>query len=103
EALVYWSEESRAIVVFADDKLKTIAASGRRAIFAADAAAVAGGTWNRDGVILFVPNFREGIYQVPASGGIPVPVIRLDEPKSQICGYPQFPAGRKAFSVSGWR
>jgi hypothetical protein len=37
-----------------------------------------GGSWNQDGVILFTPYVNGGIYQVPATGGTPVPVTKID-------------------------
>ena len=68
----FWSPDSRFLGFFADGKLKriepgggslqTICTSGRDS---------RGGTWNQDGVIVFVPDFRSGLYKVAASGGEP--------------------------------
>src|SRR5439155_11423283 len=91
----FWSPNGRAIGFFADEKLKTVAAADGPPVVLADAPVPGGGTWSRDGTILFVPHFFKGMYQVPASGGTPVPVIRLDESENQCCAYPQYlPDGR---------
>ena len=42
-----------------------------------------GGTWNRDGVILFEPHWREGLHRVSAEGGTPEPVTRIDEKRRE--------------------
>jgi serine/threonine protein kinase len=74
----FWSPDSRALGFFADSKLKTIDASGGPAIVVAAAPADQGGSWNRDGTILFVPDIAKGLYRVPAAGGNPVLVIAVD-------------------------
>jgi len=43
-----------------------------------DAANPRGGTWNRDGVILFSPNSSSGLYRVSAAGGVAAPLTALD-------------------------
>jgi serine/threonine protein kinase len=91
----FWSHDSRFIAFFADGKLKTIDLFGSPPQSVCDAARGAGGTWNRDGVIVFSPN-RGSLLQVPATGGAPVPVTKLDESRSEIAHrFPSFlPDGR---------
>jgi hypothetical protein len=86
----FWSEDGRSIGFESEGKLKTIEASGGPATVVADAPSYAGGTWNRQGVILFAPEVRKGLYQVTASGGTPVPVMTLDSSKFHFCSWPQF-------------
>jgi hypothetical protein len=57
------------VAYFADGKLKKIAISGGRPQTLADAPVPQGGTWNRDNVIVFVPEFGFGLYRVSAVGG----------------------------------
>src|SRR4029453_4417164 len=70
------------------DKLKRISALGGSIQTICDAALGFGGTWNRDGLILFAPG-DSGLFSVPATGGQPAAVtsLRQDEAFHQ---HPQF-------------
>ena len=68
---VYW--------VRAGGKLKKIDASGGPPQTLCDAIASRGGTWNREGVIVFAPGGWGPLYQVSAAGGQPSPVTALDQ------------------------
>ncbi len=57
-----------------------------------------GGSWNREGTLLFVPDFTKGLlYQVAASGGAPVLVLELDKSKYKYCYGPKFLPDGKHF------
>lgn len=72
----FWSPDSQSIAFFADQSLKTIKVSGGTPVTLCPAEAMpGGGTWNRDGTILFAPGQGGTIYQVPAAGGTPRPVL----------------------------
>ena len=60
-----------------------------------------GGTWNRDGVILF-SGFGSSIRRVPATGGDPVPVTTLDASRRELAHIaPVFlPDGRRFLYVA---
>jgi Tol biopolymer transport system component len=74
----FWSPDSKSVAFFADGKLKRIDLSGGSAQVIADArGAPRGGTWNRDDIILFVPNGISPVFRVPATGGMAVPEIQL--------------------------
>ncbi len=77
-ALPFWSPDSRFIGFFAGGKLKKVEVTGGTVQTLCNAAVPRGGTWNRDGVILFVPTPNEPIYQVSAAGGEPNRLTRLD-------------------------
>jgi serine/threonine protein kinase len=77
-ALPFWSPDSSHLAFFANDKLKKIAISGGAPISLCDAPRGRGGTWNRDGIIVFSPSSREGLSRVSAAGGECVPVTQLD-------------------------
>jgi Tol biopolymer transport system component len=79
--LPFWSGDSRSLGFFsADGKLKKIEASGGPPITLCDIPAFArGGTWNRDGVVLFGMVGRNGIQRVSSAGGAATPVTKLDE------------------------
>jgi serine/threonine protein kinase len=93
----FWSPDSRFLGFFADRKLKKIEASGGPPQTLADASLGRGGSWNREGVILFVPNSREVVHRVSASGGEASPVTKLDAGASELSHrWPVFlPDGRQ--------
>ena len=79
----FWSPDSKFIGFFADAKLKKIEASGGPALTLCPAPDGRGGTWNREGVILFESHFREPLSRVAAAGGPVAPVTRLDESRRE--------------------
>jgi len=95
----FWSPDSQYIAFFADQSLKRIKISGGEAqtICAAETLP-GGGTWNRDGVILFAPGQGGTLYQVPASGGTPQPVLKLNAARFERAHlWPQFLPDGKHF------
>jgi len=77
---IFWSPDSRSIGFFTAGKLKKIDASGGPPQTLCDAPDARGGTWNREGVILFNPAAsNQPIYRVSAAGGDPTPVTSLDK------------------------
>jgi eukaryotic-like serine/threonine-protein kinase len=93
----FWSPDSRFLGFFASRQLKKIEASGGPPQNLADAPLGRGGSWSRDGVILFVPNSRAAVHRVSASGGDATPVTKLDARASEISHrWPAFlPDGRR--------
>jgi serine/threonine protein kinase len=74
---MFWSSDSQFIAFFAQGKLKKIAVSGGPAQILCNAPEANGGTWNRDGVIVFPLSLTSGLFQVSAGGGAPVPLAKL--------------------------
>ncbi len=73
----FWSPDSRNIGFFAQGKLKIVAASGGPAQSLCDAPLGFGGSWSRDGVIVFSPNNAGiSIQRVAAAGGACVDATR---------------------------
>jgi serine/threonine protein kinase/Tol biopolymer transport system component len=92
-SLPFWSPDSQWIGFTANGKLDKVAVTGGSVEALCDAHG-GGGTWSRDGVILFAD--RDGLYRVPDTGGTPTLLFALD-PAHQVVGYnhPQFlPDGR---------
>jgi eukaryotic-like serine/threonine-protein kinase len=91
----FWSPDSRYIAFFAQGKLKKIAVAGGPAQALCDAPEGRGGTWNRDGVIVFTPNVSNSVLQqVQAAGGVPSAVIT--DPDAALRRYPVFlPDGKR--------
>lgn len=70
----FWAPDSRAIGFFADGKLKRLDFDGGSPRALAEAPSARGGTWSRDGTILFAPSITGGLMRVPAAGGAPASV-----------------------------
>jgi Tol biopolymer transport system component len=72
----FWSPDGKSLGFFADGKLKRLDVADGLVQTLCDAPSGRGGTWNKDGVILFTPsgNLTNGLYRVSASGGMPMPI-----------------------------
>ena len=73
----FWSPDSRFIGYFAGGKLRKIDISGGPPQTICDAPNGRGGTWNREGVIVFTPSDRDPLHRVAANGGASVPITDL--------------------------
>jgi Tol biopolymer transport system component/predicted Ser/Thr protein kinase len=74
---LFWSPDSGSLAYWSDQKLRRIDIAGGSPQTIADVTGnVLGGSWNRDGVIIF--GSGGGLMQVPASGGTPVAVTKTD-------------------------
>ena len=88
-AFPFWAPNGRSIGFFADDgKLKRIDVDGGAVRVLAAAQLQWGGAWNSDDTILFGP-FTGSLFRVPATGGQPAVVTKL-EPQQSNHSYPQF-------------
>src|SRR5262245_2306568 len=73
----FWSPDGEQIAFFAGGRLKRVAAGGGTVTAICDVGTTAGGTWNRDGVIVFAQ--QDGpMLRVAASGGRPEPLTTFD-------------------------
>jgi Tol biopolymer transport system component len=95
----FWSPDSNSIAFFANQSLKKVRiAAGQPEIVCRAEAMPGGGTWNRNGVILFVPSLADGLYRVGENGGKPQPVLNLDSSKAERSYlWPQFLPDDKHF------
>jgi serine/threonine protein kinase/Tol biopolymer transport system component len=73
----FWAPDSQRVGFFAGGKLKTIGVGGGSVQTICDAKQGRGGSWNRNGVILFTADINSPVYKVRENGGAPVPVTRL--------------------------
>ncbi len=86
----FWSPDGKYLAFFSGTKLMKIAVDGGSPITICDTNLARGGSWNRDGVIIF-GKFAGGIYQVPSSGGTPSPVTKLDDSRHDSTNrWPEF-------------
>jgi Tol biopolymer transport system component len=94
--LPFWSADGTEIGFFAAGKLRRISIANSTSQIVADAPVGAGGTWNRDGDIVFAKTYTSGLYGVRISGGDPIELTRLDPPRQVSHRYPHFlPDGRR--------
>ncbi|MFT5689444.1 MAG: serine/threonine protein kinase [Planctomycetota bacterium] len=86
----FWAPDSRQVGFFAGGKLKKIDRSGGAALTICSAQDARGGTWNRDGVVVFAANTRVGLSRVSAAGGTATEITSLDRSAGQTSH--RFPA-----------
>ena len=81
---IFWSPDSRFIGFQSGGKLEKIEISGGPAQTLCDVQeTVVGGSWNRDGVIVFADTTR-GLMQVSASGGVASPLTTIDPSRQEL-------------------
>jgi Tol biopolymer transport system component len=64
--------------------LKKVKLGGGPAVTLCDALQGRGGSWSRNGAIVFAPNTTGTLYRVPAQGGKPEPVTALDTAGGEV-------------------
>jgi len=95
----FWSWDGKDLGFFADQKMKRVPANGGSVLTLADAPSGKGGTWNREGVILYCPSFNAPIYRVLASGGEAQQLTTLDVNRGDSSHrFPQFMADGRHFT-----
>src|SRR5271170_861935 len=67
----FWSPDGKNIGFFSAGKLKKVALAGGPVQVLCDAPEGRGASWSSRGVIIFTPNIREPLYNVPEGGGAP--------------------------------
>ena len=93
----FWSPDSKSLAYVVRGKLMRIDLAGGAAVALCEGSRARGGTWNEDGVILFVGQQTE-LNRIPAAGGTPKPVTRLNRDAGETSHYyPQFLPGGKEF------
>jgi serine/threonine protein kinase len=91
----FWSPDGRSLGFFASGRLNRIDLDSGLVRQLANAPFPLGGAWNRDGTILFTPNFTGPIFSISATGGQPAPLTRIEAPQASH-RFPQFlPDGRR--------
>jgi serine/threonine protein kinase len=74
----FWSPDSRSLGFYANARLKRLDVDGGSLRTLATAAVPMGGSWGRDGTILFASNPGGPILRMSAEGGEPAAVTRID-------------------------
>ena len=91
-----WSPDALDVAFFAEGKLKRTSADGGPIRTICESGSGFGGSWSREGTILFTREFGTPIVAVAASGGTPRQVTELDASRGDVAQFfPQFlPDGR---------
>jgi serine/threonine protein kinase len=87
----FWAPDSNSIGFFTRNKLKRFDLNGIGSRVIATTANGRGGTWNRDGVIVYSPNLSSRLWKVSANGGEPTPATVLGLSRGDARhNFPQF-------------
>jgi Tol biopolymer transport system component len=76
----FWSPDGRWIAFFADKRLRKVEATGGPVQTVCEAEAGRGGTWGRDGTIVFAPDITGPLARVPSGGGAPAAATTTPSP-----------------------
>lgn len=92
----FWSPDSKSVAYGSNGKLKRSDLGGGNAQTLCDAARIVGGTWSKDGIIVFGPDYNTLLAQVSAKGGEPQTVnLQSDDIANERHANPVFmPDGR---------
>jgi Tol biopolymer transport system component len=103
----FWSPDSQSIGFATDGRLQRVEITGGLPVqicaLKASAMNVSAGTWAPDGTVLFAALITRVVFRVPASGGQPTEVTRLDEARGETAhSQPSFlPDGRHFLYYAG--
>src|SRR5262249_14776479 len=100
----FWSPDSRFLGFFAQGKLKKMEVPDGPPQIISDASTTfsLGGTWNRDGVIVFAPHFEDPLFRISAAGGEATPVTAVDRNAREAHLWPHFLPDGRHFVYLGW-
>jgi eukaryotic-like serine/threonine-protein kinase len=93
----FWSPDGAFIGFAADGKLRKVAVAGGppQTLCEVPGTTPARGTWGVNGAIVFSPGLGIGLMRVPAAGGVPVSVTKVEPGENHI--NPQFLTGGQRF------
>jgi hypothetical protein len=93
---------NRSIGFFTFDKLRRLdLATGSVVTLVGGIESARGGSWSKDGVIIYTPTYSSGLFRVADSGGTPQAVTTLDTTVTTTNRFPQFLPDGKHFIYLG--
>lgn len=97
----FWSPDGKSIGFFASGELKRVDVEGGLPIALCKSPDGRGGAWG-NGIILFSPDIRSGLYKVSDSGGAPEPVTKINSPEETTHRWPVvLPDGKHFLYLGG--
>lgn len=84
----FWSPDSKSIGFFTADKLQRMDLDAGAPVTICDSTLGRGGSWGADGNIYVALSYNTAISVVPASGGTPRELMKLDSPKYSSYRWP---------------
>jgi serine/threonine protein kinase/Tol biopolymer transport system component len=99
----FWSPDGLHVGFFAQHRLKSVDLGTYAVQNICEAVSGFGGTWNREGSIVFAPGITGPLQRVNAGGGTPEPVTKVPSGSSESHHWPFFlPDGRHFLYVVNW-
>ena len=93
-----WSPDARSIAIASSREIRRVALSGGTTQPVCGIQDSFGLSWGSSGVLVFPTFYGSGLFQVPASGGIPSPVTSLDRSAGEVAHlWPRFLADGRRF------
>ena len=96
-AFPFWSPDSRHIGFFALGSMKRVDVSGGAPVTIVQAPAARGGSWSKDGTIIFTPDTQNAIVRVRSTGGEAVPITVIEPSTHSTHRWPWFLPDGKHF------
>ena len=97
----FWSYDGKSIGFFAGGRMKKIPSAGGPVTILADAPNPRGGTWNRDNVIIYNPDYRDALWRISAGGGAATRLTKFEGGKHTTHRWPVFLPDNKHFLFFG--
>jgi serine/threonine protein kinase len=99
----FWSSDSKWIAFFSQGRLRKVFSQGGSPQELCEVVGGRGGSWNKEGTILFVPGVGSPVYSVPENGSTPAQVTQLDPAKQETTHrWPQFLPDGRHFLFFAW-
>ena len=83
-SLPFWSPDGRSIGFFGNGKMRRMGLDGSTPVTLADANDGRGGSWSKDGTIVFVPSASGPVFKVSAGGGNAAQVTTLNKGRGEV-------------------